>query len=248
MTFKDHFTGAAAAYAAARPTYPDALFRFVADRAPARRLAWDCATGNGQAARDLVRYFARVVATDASEQQLAQAPAQNGVEYRVASAERSGLEAGSVDAITVATALHWFDFEAFYREVERVLVPGGLLVAWSYGNVCVDAELDPVVREFQREVVGPYWPPERRYVDEGYATIPFPLREVEPPRLEMRVPYTLDQLLAYLASWSSTTRYVRATGTDPIPALRAQLEPRWGRAGARREARWPLNVRAGYVS
>ncbi|MHB1863233.1 MAG: class I SAM-dependent methyltransferase [Gemmatimonadaceae bacterium] len=248
MTFKDHFTGAAAAYAAARPTYPDALFRFVADRAPARRVAWDCATGNGQAARDLVRYFARVVATDASEQQLAQAPARNGVEYRVASAERSGLEAGSVDAITVATALHWFDFDAFYREAERVLVPAGLLVAWSYGNVSVGAELDPIVREFQRDVVGPYWPPERRYVDEGYATIPFPLREIEPPRLEMRVPYTLDQLLAYLGSWSSTMRYARATGTDPIPALRAQLEPRWGRSGARREARWPLNIRAGYVS
>lgn len=200
MTFKDHFTGAAAAYAAARPTYPDALFRFVADRAPARRLAWDCATGNGQAARDLARYFTRVVATDASEQQVALAAPRDGVEYRVASAERSGLADGSVDAITVATALHWFDFAAFYGEAARVLVPGGVLVAWSYGNVSVGADLDPIVREFQRDVVGPYWPPERRYVDEGYATIPFPLREVEPPRLEMCLPYTLDELLGYLAS------------------------------------------------
>ncbi len=247
MAFKDHFTAAAATYASARPTYPEALFAFIVDRAPARRVAWDCATGNGQAARDLARHFARVVATDASAAQLAHAPAVAGVEYRVAPAERSGLPDHAVDAITVATALHWFDFDAFYGEARRVLVPGGLMAAWCYGSVCAGADVDALVREFQVEIVGRYWPPERRYVDEGYATIPFPFRELAVPALEVRRRYTLDELSAYLASWSATVRYRGALGADPIPGMRERMRAVWGAPGATRDVHWPLYLRAGYA-
>jgi SAM-dependent methyltransferase len=247
VTFKDHFTATAATYAAARPAYPDALYQFVANHAPARGLAWDCATGNGQAARGLARVFARVVATDASAAQLSHAPAVPGVEYRVAPAERSGLPDRAADAITVATALHWFDFDAFFREVRRVLVPGGLIVVWCYGRVRAGDDVDALVHAFQRDVVGAYWPAERRYVDEEYATIPFPFREVPAPALELRESYALDQLLAYLATWSSTARYREATGGDPIPALEERMRAVWGERDTRRDVWWPLHIRVGYV-
>jgi len=247
MTFKDHFSAEAAAYASARPTYPDALFAFVADRAPARRVAWDCATGNGQAARDLARYFARVVATDASADQLSHAPATPGVEYRVAPAEHSGLPDHEADVITVATAIHWFDFDVFFREARRVLVPGGLLVAWCYGGVRAGDDVNAVIAGFQREFVGPHWPPERRFVDERYATLPFPFREIAGPALEIRRDCTRDQLVAYLESWSATARYRATTGHDPVPALRDRLGAVWGDPAATRAVRWPLYVRAGYA-
>ena len=162
MSFKDHFSPAAAAYAAARPTYPDGLFRFVAEHAPARRLVWDCATGSGQAARDLARYFERVIATDASDSQIAHAAARKGVEYRVARAEDSGLPDASADAVTVATALHWLDFEAFYCEARRVLAPRGVIAVWSYGSLVLPPPLGPMLHRFEYETMGSYWPPERR--------------------------------------------------------------------------------------
>lgn len=247
MSFKDHFSTAAGTYASARPTYPPELFRWIAEHAPGRGLVWDCATGSGQAARDLARHFDRVVATDASADQIARAPAVPGVEYRVATAEHSGLPAHCAQAITVAAGLHWFDFDAFFAEARRVAVPGGLVVAWAYSGIQAGDAVNAAIREFQARYVGPYWPPERRYVDEGYATVPFPLREVAPPRLEIRRDYTMDELVGYLASWSATSRYREATGTDPLPALRELLAAAWADPTARRAVRWELYVRAGYV-
>lgn len=247
MSFKDHFTAAADVYASARPTYPAELFAWIAGQAPARGLAWDCATGSGQAARDLARHFDRVVATDASAAQIARAPEVPGVEYRVAPAEHSGLADHSAHAITVATALHWFDFKAFFAEARRVLVPGGLVAAWCYSGIRAGDAVNAAIREYQSRYVGRYWPPERRYVDEGYATIPFPVREIAPPRLELRREYTMEDLVGYLGSWSSTVRYREATGRDPLPALRELLGAVWGDPAARRPVSWALHVRAGYA-
>ncbi len=247
MTFKDHFTAAADAYASARPTYPPELFAWIAEHAPARGLAWDCATGSGQAARDLARHFERVVATDASAGQIARAPAVPGVEYRVATAEHSGLPDRAAHAITVATALHWFDFDAFFAEARRVLVPGGLVVAWCYSGIRAGDAVNAAIGEYQARYVGRYWPPERRYVDERYQTLPFPVREITPPALELRREYTMEELVGYLASWSSTARYREVTGIDPLPALRGLLGAVWGDPAARRPVRWALHMRAGYT-
>src|ERR1700712_181091 len=172
MSFKDHFSGHAAVYASFRPTYPAALFDFVLSLTPGRALAWDCATGNGQAALGLADAFEHVIATDASAAQLEHALAHPKIEYRQAPAEDSGLAAGSVDLITVATALHWFDFDRFYAEARRVLAPGGALAAWAYNLPRVTPEVSALIDHLAREVVGTYWPPERKWVDDDYHDVP----------------------------------------------------------------------------
>jgi SAM-dependent methyltransferase len=246
LTYRDHFSRQAAAYAAYRPDYPDALFAYVAGLAPRHELAWDCATGSGQAALGLAPYFTRVLATDASAAQIAHALPHPRVEYLVAPAEASRLPAGTVDLITVAQALHWFDVDAFYAEARRVLAPGGVLAVWTYGN-CVldDPAVERVVHRYSHETVGPYWPAERRLVDDGYRTIPFPFREVAPPPFVLERVWTLAELTGYLRSWSATARYAAAHGRDPVTEIEPELGAAWGDPDTRRLVRWPLTVRAG---
>lgn len=244
--FADHFSTIARAYAAARPSYPDALFAYLASLAPAGRRAWDCAAGNGQATRHLALHFAEVVGTDASAAQIAEAPAQPGIVYRVAPAEASGIDSASVDLITVAQALHWLDLPAFYREARRVLVSAGVLAVWCYGLQRVDdAGIDRLLQRFYGETVGPYWPPERRLVEEGYRTVPFPFDELPARSFEMAHDWALDELLAYLRTWSATNRFIAGRGYDPVPPLAADLAPLWGSAEASRRVRWPLSLRVG---
>ena len=245
--FLDLFSKQASTYASARPGYPDDLYRFIADLAPNRRLAWDCATGNGQAARDLARYFDHVIATDASAQQIAQAIPAGNVEYRVAPAEASGLPDRNFAVVTVAQALHWFDFDRFFAEVRRVTVPGGLLAAWFYGACRVGPDVDGLVTEFQEGTVGPYWDPRRKWVDEGYRTIPFPFEEVPTPTFELRVRWSLRQLQEYLESWSAVATYRRERGEDPVPPLMERIAKLWGPADRPRDITWPLGLRVGRI-
>ena len=242
----DHFSARAAGYAAYRPSYPPALFSYLARLAPARRAAWDCATGNGQAALGLADHFARILATDASAAQLAHALPHERVTYREARAESSGLPAESVDLVTVAQALHWLDLDPFFAEAKRVLVPGGVIAAWSYGSASPDAaSLGEVFSTFEHETVGPWWPAERRLVIEGYRTIPFPFREHTPPPFTLRCDWTLDELVGYAGTWSGTARYVAGTRHDPLPELRRRLAVSWGDPARRRTIRWPLALRVG---
>ncbi|HZI22187.1 MAG TPA: class I SAM-dependent methyltransferase [Gemmatimonadales bacterium] len=243
--FRDRFGGAAPAYAAYRPRYPAALFTALATLAPARCRAWDCATGSGQAAIGLAEYFDEVIATDASAAQLAAAQAHPRVRYGRAPAEASGLPARSVDLVTVAQALHWLDTPAFYAEVRRVLVPGGVLAVWCYGLVTIGSGVDELIGDFYHETVGPYWPPERAHVESGYRTIDFPFAELVLPPLVMEAAVTLEELAGYLGTWSAVLRYREARGRDPIPALVERLRAPWGAAERRRTARWDLAVRAG---
>ena len=246
-SFPDHFSAIAATYARFRPTYPAQLFDWIAALAPAHDSAWDCGAGSGQATLALATRFEHVVGTDASAEQIAQAPAHPGVTWRVAPAEESGLDATSMDAVTVAQALHWFDLPRFWIEVRRVLRPDGIIVAWSYGIPFLDADaITRVLREFHDHVVGPYWPIERGYVDAGYQSIDFPFARLAPPALDLRVTWTLEQLAGYLRSWSATRRYIEKKGTDPVTSLSETLRDAWG-AGSR-EVIWPLTILAGRVS
>ena len=214
---------------------------------PRRRVVWDCGTGNGQAARDLARYFARVIATDGSAEQIAHAEPIPNVEFRVATAEASGLEPHSVDAVTIAQALHWFAHAPFFSEVRRVTVPGGLVAAWSYGSCHAGADVERLLRDFEERKVGPYWNPERKWVDEGYQTIPFPFDEVPAPTFELRARWTLRQLGAYLGSWSAVTKFRRDRGEDPVAPALERIASHWGAPDRAREVVWPLNIRVGRV-
>ena len=246
MSFTDHFAAQASAYRTYRPDYPDALFAHLAGLVRRRDVAWDCGTGSGQAARGLAAYFARVVATDASAAQLAHAEPHERVEYRVARAEASGLDAHSVDVVTVAQALHWFDVDAFYAEARRVLRPGGVLAAWTYDDVELgDDRLDAIVRRFNHETLDAHWPLARALVRDRYRSLPFPFAELPAPAVMMERRWTLAELAGYLRTWSATARYVQAHGRDPVDAVEAELAPLWGPPGARRLARWPLTVRLG---
>ncbi|MEP6687683.1 MAG: class I SAM-dependent methyltransferase [Gemmatimonadales bacterium] len=244
--FSDHFSAVAEAYAAARPTYPPALFEHLASLAPARGHAWDCAAGNGQATLGLAAQFARVTATDASEAQIAQAPSRTGITWRVGLAHESGLPDASVDLVTVAQALHWIDLPSFYEEVRRVVVPGGLLAVWCYGIQRVEDEAtDRRLEDFYGTVVGPYWAPERTLVETGYRSVPFPFDELPVPAFEMRHDWLLDELLAYIRTWSATAAFIEARGFDPVSPLGRELAPSWGPSDIRRCVRWPLSLRIG---
>ena len=242
----DHFSAVARAYASRRPGYPDELFAYLSRLCRERELAWDCGTGSGQASVPLARWFRRVIASDLSSAMLALAPQHSTLHYVAATAQRGPLRAGTVDLVTVAQALHWFDVEPFYREVDRVLVAGGVLAVWSYGNQIVDdPSIDQVLATFYWETVGPFWAPERRHVESGYRTLPFPYPELNPPAFAMERHWTLDELLGYIGTWSATQHCRENTGSDPIPALRRELKPLWGDAASTRLIRWPLSVRVG---
>ena len=244
----DHFSAVAQTYAQARPHYPAALFDWLSGLCDQHDLAWDCGAGSGQASVALADHFKTVMATDVSAAQIAQAASHPGVTYRVAPAEDSGLAASSVDLVTVAQALHWFDVARFFAEVRRVLRPGGVVAAWTYGIVQVEGEaVDARVQTFYRDEIGGYWPPERRHVEEGYRSIPFPFDRIEAPPFAMAVDWTLGELLAYFRSWSATARYVRERGTDPVAELALSLGPLWGDPQTRRRVTWPLSVLAGRV-
>lgn len=247
--FTDHFAKVAADYAAHRPCYPDELFCWLASAAPARDLVWDCATGTGQAAVGLAGHFKQVWATDASASQIEVATQAANITYHTAPADASGLPDSSADLVTVAQALHWFDLEPFYGEVRRVLKPGGLLVVWTYGVFRaegVDAiAVQSLLNQFYHETVGPFWPAERRHVEDGYAGLPFPFKDVATPDCGMAVNWNLDELAGYLRSWSATSRFTEQQGCDPVEPLVIQLEPLWG--DERRRVVWPLSIKAGTV-
>ena len=249
MAFSDHFSGVASEYAEFRPRYPDALFDWLAALAAHRDLAWDCATGSGQAAVALASRFDRVIATDASAGQIASATPHPRVEYRVAPAEASGLPPASVDLLTVAQALHWFDRPVFYEEARRVVRPGGVVSAWTYGHPSIDEpRADAVLQRFYSETVGSFWPEERALVDAGYRTIEFPFAEVVPPAFEMETRWTLDSLVGYVSTWSAVTRFRQERKEDPVPAFAEALSRQWGDAGLPRRTAWAITVRAGYIT
>ncbi|MFN3842305.1 MAG: class I SAM-dependent methyltransferase [Rehaibacterium terrae] len=248
MPFKDHFSGHSSAYAAARPSYPGELFAWLAAQCREHALAWDAGCGNGQAAVALAAHFARVHATDPSAAQIAAATAHPKVEYRTEAAEDCSLPDACADLVTVAQALHWFDLTRFYPQVRRVLKPGGVIAAWTYGLSSVSPGVDAVFHKLYEDRLGPYWPADRHHVETGYRDLPFPFAPLPaPPAFEMVCLWTLRQYLAYLRTWSASQRHLQATGFDAVDAVAADMAEAWGDPQQRRPVRWPLAIRAGRV-
>jgi SAM-dependent methyltransferase len=238
------FSPIAGLYARARPRYPAELFAHLAERVERKDLAWDCATGNGQAALGLVDHFERVIATDASAEQIGHATPHPRIDYRVAPPERSGLNDRSVDLVTVAAAVHWFDLAEFSSELRRVVRPGGVVAAWTYHAAHVEPPLDRVFERFYRDVVSPYFAPGARLVDERYETLALPGEPVETASFSMSADWSLDDLIAYVRSWSGTQRYMKERGEDPIARIADELEEVWGEPERVRTVRWPLYLKA----
>jgi SAM-dependent methyltransferase len=244
MTNAALFTTVAREYASFRPGYPPELFAWLARAVPARDAVWDCGCGSGQASVALAAHFQVVHATDVAAEQIAAAKPHARVRYSVAPAENSGLAAGSVDLVTVAQALHWFDVDAFYAEARRVARPGALIAVWNYPRPrFADAELDRVFLEFYTNVVGPYWPPERRHIEANYTTLAFPFEEMAHPAFGLELDWPFEQVIGYVSSWSATTQYRKALGADPVPLLRETLGKAWPGAGATARVRIPLGLR-----
>ncbi len=240
----DHFSAVSGDYARFRPGYPEELFDWVAGLCAVRGLAWDVACGSGQATRALAARFENVVGTDASAAQLEGAASVPNVEWRVAMAEQSGFEDRSVDLITVAQALHWFDLEAFWRECRRVSTDRGVVAVWCYGTAVLQHEAaNRVFQNFYHEVIGRFWPAGRRMVEDGYDGVAFPFDPVPSPVFRMSARWDAEELAGYCASWSATKRCREETRVDPIPALREALEH--ALREERVEVQWPLAVHAG---
>jgi SAM-dependent methyltransferase len=247
VSFADHFSGVSAAYAAFRPRYPEALFEFLARAAPAREEAWDAGTGTGQAASGLAQHFAHVTATDASAAQIEQATPHAKISYRVAAAEASGVPSQSVDLVSAAQALHWFDRPRFWAETRRVLRPRGVIAVWTYVMMQIAPDIDAIVLHFYHDAVGPFWPPERRITEERYQTIEFPFTEFEAPHFVIEQRVTLDDVAGYVRTWSATRGFIEQHRRDPVDGLTQELAPIWGPPQQPRLARWPIAMRIGRI-
>jgi SAM-dependent methyltransferase len=243
--FADHFSRDPVAYAKFRPRYPETLFTWLATLPDSRRRAWDCATGSGQAAVPLSRHFDLVLASDASLGQLRSAERAPRVRYFAGLGESSPLPTRSIDLVTVAQAMHWLDPARFTAEAGRVLTPGGVLAVWGYGMLRMEGPVGETMARFYTETVGPYWPPERAIVEEGFRSVSLPIHEATPPPLAMEAELTLDALSGYVRTWSAVGRYLTAQSRDPVAELVEDLRPIWGPPEQTRLVRWPLTIRAG---
>jgi len=243
--FKDYFSENSDNYRKYRPVYPDALFDYLATIAPSSALAWDCATGSGQAAQKLAARFSRVFATDASGDQIRKAKPAGNITYKVARAENAPIPSNTVDLITVAQALHWFDLEPFFGEAQRVLKKNGIIAVWTYNLLSVTPALDAIINRFYGETLDRYWPPERLMVEDGYRHIPFPFPKLPCPEFSMSASWSLSEMLGYLGTWSAVKLYREKKGADPMEIIRHELATEWGAPDRRYKIGWPLALIVG---
>lgn len=245
VNFKDHFSGQASDYALYRPSYPPELFEFLASLCAEREAAWDCGTGNGQAAIRLADFFQKVMATDPSQKQIRNAFPYPRVVYQIAAAEKTGIAGGSIDLITVAQAIHWFDFDQFYAEANRVLKPGGILAVWCYYLPRISPEIDAAIDDFYTHTVGSYWPPERKWVDDRYRSLPFPFVEIQAPQFYMKTDWSLENLAGYISTWSAVQQFIAAKRYNPLDEFGSKLHSLWGDEEKKAAVKWPFYLRVG---
>jgi SAM-dependent methyltransferase len=227
-------------YAESRPGYPDELFKYLSSLVNEHNLVWDCATGNGQAALSLTEYFKKVIATDISSEQIKNATRHDRIEYKVRKADESGLENNSVDLVTVASAIHWFDLDKFYKEVKRVVKPGGVIAAWSYHVGYVNPPFDKLFKRFFLDVISPYFGTGAWLVDEKYSTINLPGSEIDSVNFSVKVNWNLYNLLNFIESWSATQEYKKEKKQNPVDLIIEELNRLWGKAEKINTLRWPL--------
>lgn len=242
---KDNFSSKSSSYAKYRPTYPQELYQFLKEKLDETEKAWDCGTGNGQVAGALAKFFKEVQASDISQQQLNNAIRQPNIHYSVQTAEKTNFPDNSFDLISVAQAIHWFNFEAFYKEVARVLKPDGIIAVIGYSLFKSNPKTNEVILKFYHDIVGPFWDEERKYLDEKYKTIPFPFIEIESPRFEQEYQWTFTHLIGYLKTWSAVKHYEKANGENPVDLIEEELKATFG---AKNKVVFPILFRLGKLA
>lgn len=242
IRMKDNFSHNSSNYSRYRPTYPKELVHYLVSLVNSREIAWDCGTGNGQFAKAVAPFFKRVEATDISQQQMGEAKLAKNIIYTCTPAEKTDFPTHYFDLVTVAQAVHWFDFEGFYEEVKRVLKPGGMICITGYGLLRTDNATNSIIDHFYKNVVGPYWDPERKYLEASYETIPFPFEEIEAPDFVMKYTWTIEHLLGYLRTWSAVNHFEKKLHFDPVEEIAARLKESFG---AVREVAFPIFLRIG---
>jgi ubiquinone/menaquinone biosynthesis C-methylase UbiE len=247
MTTKDLFSGHSQIYAAFRPTYPEELYECIFSHVDQKSIAWDCATGNGQAAQRLAKDFEKVFATDISQKQIDQAFRAENIVYSVSKAEETNFTDNQFDLITVGQAIHWIDTSRFYSEVIRTSKQNATLAIWGYSLLSITPEIDSILLEFYTNVVGKYWDEARKLVDNKYRDIPFPFEQIKTPEFQLKVSWTLDHLAGYLTSWSATQRYIQSHSTDPVPQVIKKISSVW-EEGEHKQAIFPLFLKLGKVA
>lgn len=244
---KDNFSTQAKQYAQFRPTYPAALYDFLYAQTPNKKLAWDCATGNGQVALALAQVFEQVYATDISAKQIEHAAKAINITYSIAPAEHTSFGNQTFDLITVAQAIHWFNFDHFFAEVKRTLKPDGFFAAIGYGLMTIDSELDEVIFKLYETILGEYWDPERKHIEQNYDTISFPFQPIAAPNLTITTKWDFNQLIGYLETWSALQHYLKANGSNPIKLVNDELKKAWG-TDEFKTVNFPLIIKAGRLN
>lgn len=220
---KDLFSQHAQQYAAFRPVYPESLYKFLYEHISDTTLAWDAGTGNGQVAHVLAKKFKRVIATDISEAQLHHAAHSENIDYQIAGDQASFIQDKSVELITVAQAIHWFNIPMFMKEVQRVLKPNGWIAVWGYDLISINTEANKILSDFYKNIIGSYWDVERKLIDNHYRTIEFPFAERSVPAMTMNFLWTKEILQGYLTTWSAVQKYQRDKGFNPVKELMERL-------------------------
>lgn len=244
MSVIDLFSDKSDLYAAARPQYPSSLYEFLAACVNSRERVWDCGTGSGQAAIALAAYFSEVQATDVSPQQIANAIPGTNIHYSVQPAEATNFPDAYFDAAIAAQALHWFDLERFWVEVNRVLRRGGVFAAWGYTFFCISPEIDAVVKASVFDLIEPYWSPRVRLLWNGYRDV-IPFEPIPVPPVQMKVSWNLPELLAYLHTWSATRQRMQEQGSEFFEAASSKLLSVWGDSDERKAVTMNFHVIVG---
>ena len=241
---KDNFSSQSEKYAKFRPTYPSDFFDYLNSIIPNKENAWDCGTGNGQVALELSKTFDNVFATDISQSQIDNAVLADNIKYSIQPAEKTDFDSNQFDLITIAQAIHWFDFEQFYKEVKRTAKKKAVICVVGYGRIKISEQIDEVITNFYTNIIGTYWDQERKYIDENYQTIPFPFNELKIPNFENRHNWTLDHLVGYLNTWSAVKHFIRKKGYNPIDKLQNVIKQYW-KNEEKKEVKFPVLLRVG---
>jgi len=243
---KDNFSKQANAYAKYRPTYPQELYDFILSKVEQKETAWDCGTGNGQAAKELAKHFKKVFATDISEKQIQNANKAENIFYSVQSAEQTNFSNDTFDLVTVSQALHWFDVSRFYAEVKRVAKPNAWISVWMYSLANISPEIDKFINiEHYKKTLGSYWDYERKFVDDNYTTLPFSFKEIQCPIFQMKFEWTLNELEGYLNTWSALQKFITQHSYNPVDKLMEDIKPFWKQE--KMQVVFPVYMRMGQI-